>query len=73
MDRGQAAKDLLEHPLLKEALADIRETITRTWEESSDAQLREELWYSLKAANRLEMYLTTILDNQKLDLAKERL
>ncbi len=71
MNRGHAAKELLEHPLLKEAFTNIKDTILETWESSTDSDVREELWHSHKAMTRLHSYLEIVLDNEKLNLHNE--
>lgn len=69
MDRGQRASELLNDPLLQEALQSIKNTLHDSWAETSDFAAREEMWYTLKGLLRFENYLEVTLENSKFDKA----
>lgn len=63
MDRGQQAKDLLEHPLMLEAFETIRQTYLTQWENSParDVEGREKIWTYLKQLDSLKAHLTSVI------------
>jgi hypothetical protein len=66
--RGNQARDLLENPLMVEALTTIRDTIRAQWESSParDLEGREKLWVMLKLLGNLEGHLKEVLETGKL-------
>lgn len=68
MDRGQQARDLLEHPLMQEAFSTIRESYLTQWKNSParDADGREKIWAYLKQLDLIEAHLTTTLETGKM-------
>ena len=61
--RGQAAKQVLEHPLIKETLIELEKAIVAEWLGSPTAEVRDELWYTLKGLQRFETVLTISVSN----------
>lgn len=77
IDRERQARELLEHPLLAEALDTYEREITETWKTSPlrDAEGREKLHQMLTAATRFRAFLTqTIQTGQmaRIQLERER-
>lgn len=62
-ERGQHAKELLEHPILVEALEFMeRETVERLKRlDISDEKMRDSLWRELMAAQRFKERLQTVV------------
>lgn len=60
--RGNEARGLLEHGLIREALSGLYETVHRSWENTQpeESERREELWRNLQAARAFEQYLTRV-------------
>lgn len=68
ISRGNQAQELLEHPLMVEALQTMRSRITEQWESSParDKEGRESLWTMLKLLGNLEGHLKEVLETGKL-------
>jgi hypothetical protein len=68
MDRGQQARDLLEHPLMQEAFSTIRETYLAQWESSParDSEGREKIWTYLKQLETVKAHLSTVLETGRM-------
>ena len=60
--RGQAATQLLEHPLMAEALDIIDEALTEQWITSTSTEAREEIWYTLQGAKRFQHFLQVVIE-----------
>lgn len=63
--RANAAKRLIDDPILVEALGNIRVAAIRAWEQTKtdDSQAREVAWITVKVVNRIETELQSIIDN----------
>src|ERR1700760_631055 len=63
MERGRQATELLEHPLLQEALRVLRQDFQTAWVNSParDSEGRERLWHLVKLVDRFESYLTEVV------------
>jgi hypothetical protein len=68
ISRGQAAKKLLENPLLKEALETIKQRCRDKSEASlpSQPEVREAAYWLMCAAKEFEAHLTNFLNTGKL-------
>lgn len=70
IQEGQAAKELLQHPLLQDSLQTIESALIEQWTLSRDTSVREELWYTLQGLKRfktvLEMTVTSGEDERAL-------
>ena len=68
ISRGSQAQELLEHPLMVEALQTLRSRIAEQWESSParDKEGRESLWTMLKLLGNLEGHLREALETGKL-------
>lgn len=66
--RAAHARELLDNPLLKEALTSWTNELTQVWQNSQlkDSEGREKLYLMLTAAKQLQTYLQTTIDNGKL-------
>ncbi len=66
--RGNQARELIEHPMMVEALTTIRNSINEQWESSParDTEGREKLWVMLKLLGNLEGHMREILETGKL-------
>ena len=69
IDRGQQARDLMEHPMLVEALSNIETTIAERWKAlaTSDAAIRdsegrEKLWQMIQAVQGFKAQLQSVLE-----------
>ena len=63
--RAARAQQLMDDPLLVEALANIRGQAIKAWESTSidNAQAREFAWLTVKVVNRIEAELQSIIDS----------
>lgn len=68
IDRGVQAKDLLDNPLLAEALSEAKRQIVEMWENtpSRDSDGREWLWLLHQSALRFEGVLKGYIDTGKI-------
>lgn len=68
LTRAARARELLENPLLAEALDKWETEITEAWKKSNaNAQAdRESMFLMLKASHNFKTYLQTVLDGGKL-------
>jgi hypothetical protein len=62
-EQGKNAEDLRQNPVYKIAMAKMRETCIRGWENSAltDQASREAAYFTLKAANSFEVELDKII------------
>ena len=67
-DRGRQAQDLLEHPLLQEALQTLRSEFKEAWANSParDSEGREKLWQLHALVGKFESHLTQVLQTGQL-------
>lgn len=67
-DRGRQAQDLLEHPLLQEAMEILRSEFKEAWANSParDSEGREKLWQLHAMVGKFESHLTQVLQTGKL-------
>lgn len=70
---GDQARLVLENPAFAAAFADIKQELTEQWQKSParDSEGREKLYQLLRLADKLEMTLTSSLNDGK--LAKHQL
>jgi hypothetical protein len=61
-ERGQRADQLLQDPLIVEALDGIEQTLRDQWEKAATTEIREELWYTFKGMQRFKQYLTLAVE-----------
>ncbi len=68
LNRASQARDLLENPLLQEALAAIEQEILDKWKKSSESQSedRESLYLLLRSKQRFESILKQWISSGKL-------
>lgn len=64
---GQAAKNLLAHPIVKITLDEIEEQLHLLWASSTEANDRDELWYTLKGLERFKNLLDSKVQNASLE------
>lgn len=66
--RAAAAKQLLDHPLLIEAFANVRAAAIDAWTETGalDAPKREIAWLTVKVVDRVRGELEAIVTNGKI-------
>ena len=67
VERGQAAEGLMRNPLLVESLELIEEAIVEQWKDTPDANLRENLYYTLQGQRRFKVLLQAAVENGTLD------
>ena len=67
--RADAAKRLMEDPLLVELLDGIEEAAVQAWSATGMAQTedRERAWHTLKAAQRVRLVLKGVVDNGQIE------
>lgn len=67
VQRGQEASQLLNHPLMTEALTMMRQELYDAIEHShwKDSEAREEAYRQLKCCERFESQLRGLIDNGK--------
>lgn len=70
--KAEHAKRLMEDPILKEALGNIRETAIKAWTQTkADAQQEREIaWLTVKVLDRIEGELLAIIDGGKIAAAR---
>ena len=68
INRGQKAAQLLAEPLIAEAFAVFAKEIQERWTQSParDADGREKLYLMLKASERVEAHLRSIIETGKI-------
>lgn len=66
--RGQEAKDLLDHDLIRESFAIIRNNLLSEYEgsKSHDKEGREDAYRQLKALNEIKRHLSSVLETGKM-------
>jgi hypothetical protein len=71
--RGRAAEQLLDNPLLREALAELPQSLFQQWRDTQQGQVveREEIFRMLVAAKRFGGYLATLINDAA--IAQERI
>lgn len=52
IQRGENASRILEDPLVKDTLTGLESMMIQAWRAASDADIREELWFTLKGLER---------------------
>ena len=67
IQRGQAAEELMRHPLLVETLELVERAIIEQWADTTDNNLREELYYTLQGQRRFKTVLDAAIQNGKLE------
>lgn len=74
MERGEAARRLMEDPVMTEAFAKIKEVYTREWQGSAfaDREDRERAYLMIAAVNRLQNQLTEVINNGKVEASRVR-
>jgi len=67
-DRAQQAKDLLNNPLLKEALEAIQAEVVKNWSEAPvrDEEGKEILWRLYKSSQKFSAVLQGYIESGKL-------
>lgn len=68
-ERGQHAENLLQDPLVVDALKSIEQVLQDSWKEAPSAEIREELWYTLKGMQRFKHYFTVAIEQGKFETA----
>ncbi len=68
INRGQKAAQILSEPLFKEAFATLKQECYDKWLTSPvrDEEGREKLWLMLKATERAEQHLRSVMETGKL-------
>lgn len=63
--RGEAAKALAEHPLLRECLAALEQEYLQAWlaTEPGDTAARERLHMAVRVVGEFRRHLRTVIDN----------
>ncbi|HET8730489.1 MAG TPA: hypothetical protein VFM34_05200 [Moraxellaceae bacterium] len=71
--RAESARQVIEHPLFQEAFNTLRAEVVQQWETSpaSDTEGREKLWLILKAADRAQAHLVSLMETGKLAAAEK--
>lgn len=67
--RGDAARRIMDEPVVKEALAAIRSEIVEMWSKTAptDDKGREWIWRHLKAAEKFELLLKAYIETGKFE------
>ncbi len=68
IDRARQAQELIEHPLLREALDTYRQRLQAEWSASParDTEGRERLWLMVKTVEVVEQHLKELIETGKL-------
>jgi hypothetical protein len=71
--RGASAQRLLDDPLLLEVFDEIRADLLHEWENTPENAIerREAAWRGIKGMERLKSKLRSIVDNAKIEAARE--
>lgn len=66
--RAARARQLLDDPLLQEAIASIKTEAMQAWENTAarDTEAREIAWLTVKVANRITAALEGMVDDGKI-------
>lgn len=66
--RGDMARELLQHPMMEEALADIERAYFDAWKATParDKDGKEELWKLTKTLEKFKQHLKTTLETGKM-------
>lgn len=70
IERGEAARRILENELFKETLLKLEKDIYSKWAGEVDEKKREALWYEQKAVKGLLNRLRSIMDDVVIERAK---
>lgn len=70
--RAKNAEQLLENPLLNEALSEIQASATESWVKTKpdDTNERERLWMRVQVVVRLREELKNIIDNGRFEASR---
>lgn len=63
VEEGQAAKKLLQNPLLAETLTTIESALIDQWKVTSSPDIREEVWYTLMGLKRFTGILEAAVES----------
>jgi hypothetical protein len=68
MWRGERARQLMNEPLIKEALEEIERAIIQNWEQcpAKDIELREKLWMMYGVSKKFRSYLQSTMESGEL-------
>jgi dephospho-CoA kinase len=77
LERGRLAAEVLENPVYRDALDQIRAEIVTKWQAEKDEKVRDWLWTLMQASKRLDSILTEtmntgLLAQKQLELERSR-
>ena len=77
LERGRLAAEVLENPVYRDALDQIRAEIVTKWQAEKDERVRDWLWTLMQASKRLDSILTEtmntgLLAQKQLELERSR-
>ena len=77
LERGRLAAEVLENPVFRDALDQIRAEIVTKWQVEKDERVRDWLWTLMQASKRLDSILTEtmntgLLAQKQLELERSR-
>lgn len=68
-ERGQHAENILQDPLVVDALKSIEQVLRDSWDNATSTEVREELWYTLKGMQRFKHYFTVAIEQGEFETA----
>lgn len=73
LHRAERARQILEDPLVKEALKEIRDAIVEQWRTApvKDSELKEKLWSIFGATHKFEQLLRSHIETGKMAAIQE--
>lgn len=77
LDRGRLATEVIENPVYRDSMDQIRAEIVTKWQAEKDEGQREWLWALMQASKRLDQLLTEtmntgLLAQKQLELERSR-
>jgi len=68
--RGDYAARLMAEPLFQEAFATLNAEFMSAWENCTDKEERDRIWFAVRNLKRLYQYFGTVLDDGKVAAAQ---
>lgn len=69
--RGREAQEILNHPLIADALETIDKLISEQWQDANDPSVRESLWYTLQGSKRFRKFFEIMVEYGQIALHKQ--
>lgn len=67
VQQGQKALNLLNDEIFQKAIQDLSKELMKKWEMSRNTEERENVWYDVKAIERVSNKLISMVQNGEMD------